>query len=61
MKVDNIIAIRNGLSVVDKEHHLLKTDKFGKITYENDHKIETVDEKNNRSGCSYERKLVKKQ
>ena len=53
---DAVIAIRNGRSSVVNEHIVLELDKFGKVTLENDHKIEKPETEKNISDQKYERK-----
>ncbi len=51
-----VIAIRNGRSSVVNEHIVFELDKFGKVTLENDHKIEKPDTEHNISDQKYEKK-----
>ena len=42
LKVGNIVALRNGKSVVVDEHIVLQMDRFGKVSLESEHKMENV-------------------
>ena len=54
--VGAVVAIRNGRAEVVDEHLRLEVDKFGKITTEDASKVKTVDDKNNLSAVSYEKR-----
>eukprot|EP00825_Cyclidium_porcatum_P038577 TRINITY_DN4506_c0_g1_i1.p2 TRINITY_DN4506_c0_g1~~TRINITY_DN4506_c0_g1_i1.p2 ORF type:complete len:290 (-),score=72.76 TRINITY_DN4506_c0_g1_i1:189-1058(-) len=60
IKPNVVIAIRNGLSCVEKEKHVLKVDKFGKLTEEKDIDIGQVNETKDKSKDSYEIKVVRR-
>ncbi len=57
LKKGNVVALRNGKSVIVDEHIVLQMDRFGKVSLENNHSITNVNTSVNISDDKWEKKL----